>query len=35
MSESSARPNAILSMIADLQDIQTYQELTWEGSFAD
>ena len=27
--------NPILGMIAELQDIQTFQELHWEGSFED
>jgi serine protein kinase len=34
MSSDNAPKNPILSLIRDLQDIQTYQELHWEGSFS-
>ncbi len=33
--EGPAPRNPILGMIAELQDVQQYQELTWEGSFSD
>lgn len=33
--EGTATRNPILGMIAELQDVQQYQELTWEGSFSD
>jgi serine protein kinase len=34
-SKSPSRANPIFTLIADLQDIQTYQELSWQGSMTD
>lgn len=35
MPTTPANPSGILGMIAGLQDIQTYKEQNWEGSFSD
>ena len=35
MPNNPANPSGILGMIAGLQDLQTYREQNWEGSFSD